>query len=312
MTTVLVATRDGCRVFSETGQAGLELAGGPVHDLAATGVRDALAIVHDTQVWTRQSPASGTAFGPATWQLIADTGRNLRALTFHRECIFAGGGDEPLLLRVSPNGTTIRLEGFDDVPGREQWFSQGPPLCIRAMTSTCDDSALLATVHVGGIPRSVDGGKTWAPTVPVMWDVHETRAHPHRPEVIASASAVGLLTSLDGGATWNVITEAAMDPPHALAVAMLPDEALFSIQDGPFAKRSQVWRWHVGDSRAELVRDGLPDWLEGRIDTHHIAANGERAALVDGAGNVWLSSEGSTGWHVIARNLRYTQAVLVL
>jgi hypothetical protein len=312
MTTVLVATRDGCRVFSETGQAGLELAGAPVHGLAAAGARGALAIVSSTQVWTRQTPGSGTAFGPASWQLIADTGRPLQSLTCHREGIFAGGGDEPFLLRVSSNGTTLRMEGFDEVPGREQWFSQGPPLGVRAMTSTCDDSVLLATVHVGGIPRSVDGGRTWASTIPVMWDAHETRAHPNRPEVIASASGAGLLVSLDSGATWKMITEGGMNPLHSLAVAVLPDEALFSIQDGPFAKRAQIWRWHIGDSKAEQVRDGLPEWLEGRIDTHHIAANGERAALVDGAGNVWLSGEGSRGWKVIARNLRYTQAVLVL
>jgi len=312
MTTVLVATRDGCRVFSETGQAGLELAGGPVQCLATAGIRSALAIVRGTQVWVRQSPASGTALGPATWQLIADTGRPLQSLTCHREGIFAGGGDEPFLLRVSTSGATVRMEGFDEVPGREQWFAQGPPLGVRAMTSTCDDSVLLATVHVGGLPRSVDGGKTWEPTVPVMWDVHEACAHPNRPEVIACAAAVGLLTSLDGGATWQVITEGGMNPPHSLAVAMLPDEALFSIQEGPFAKQAQIWRWHIGDRKAEQVRDGLPEWLEGRIDTHHIAANAERAALVDGAGNVWLSSEGSKGWQVIARNLRYTQAVLVL
>jgi len=308
MTAVLVATRDGCRVFSETGQAGLELAGAPVQALAATGIRNALAIVSSTQVWMRQSPASGTAFGPASWQLIADTGRNLQSLACHRDAIFAGGDDEPFLLRVSINGATARVESFDEVPGREQWHSQGPPLGIRALAATCDDSTLLATVHVGGIPRSNDGGKTWAPTVPVAWDVHETRAHPNRPEVIASASAAGFLISLDSGVTWNVISEG----NYALAVSMLADEALFSIQDGPFAQRAQIWRWHIGDSTAEPVRDGLPEWLEGKVDSHHIAANSERAALVDGAGNVWLSSEGSKGWQVIARNLRYTRAVLLL
>ena len=40
---------------------------------------------------------------------------------------------------------------------------------------------VLAAVHVGGIPRSTDGGETWAPTVPIEYDVHEVRIAPADP-----------------------------------------------------------------------------------------------------------------------------------
>ena len=62
-----------------------------------------------------------------------------------------------------------------------------------------DGSVLLANVHVGGIPRSTDGGVTWQPTIDVDSDVHEVRAHPHRSGVVMAAAAIGLCASRDGG-----------------------------------------------------------------------------------------------------------------
>jgi hypothetical protein len=53
----------------------------------------------------------------------------------------------------------------------------------------------------------------------------------------------------------------------SLAVAVLENEVLFSVQDGPFAKCSQVWRWRIGSKGLEAVRNGLPEWLEGKVDT---------------------------------------------
>jgi hypothetical protein len=92
---------------------------------------------------------------------------------------------------------------------------------------------------------------------------------------------------------------------------VLDDEALFSIQDGPFAKRSQVWRWRIGSARVEQVRDGLPEWLDGKVDTAHIAASCGQAAIVDGGGNLWLSRAGSRGWERIAAGLPYCYGLLM-
>jgi hypothetical protein len=108
-----------------------------------------------------------------------------------------------------------------------------------------------------------------------------------------------------------VISEG-LTPPHSLAVAMLDDDALFSVQDGPFAKHAQVWRWRIGAASAEPVRDGLPERLMGKIDTSHISACDNRAALVDGAGTVWLSTEGARGWQPIATGVQNVFGVLVI
>jgi len=102
-----------------------------------------------------------------------------------------------------------------------------------------------------------------------------------------------------------------LETKSSLAVAVLDKEAIFSIQDGPFARRSQVWRWRIGGERVEQVRDGLPEWLEGKVDTAHITARGGRAAIVDGGGNLWLSRAGSTGWERIASGLYAFGLVIV-
>jgi hypothetical protein len=73
----------------------------------------------------------------------------------------------------SPSNEVEHLTGFDHVPGRSEWIAHGPPLHVRSVTATANGGAILAAVHVGGIPRSTDGGVNWAPTIPIEFDVHE-------------------------------------------------------------------------------------------------------------------------------------------
>lgn len=298
---VLVATDTGCRVFTDAGERDLELPGQSVGALTSDVGDACLAIVDGQEIWRR------TAGG---WSRVATTSVFLESIVSSNGIIFAGSMAEAVVVRIAPSGQAERLAGFDIVPGRRQWFAEGPPLSVRALTATADGSAIMAAVHVGGIPRSTDAGLTWAPTVPIAFDVHEVRAHSSLPNVVAAAAAVGLCVSHDGGATWKVISEG-LELTNSLAVAVLDDEVLFSIQDGPFAKRSQLWRWRIGDTRVERVRDGLPEWLEGKVDTAHLAAGGGRAAVVDAGGNLWLASAGSTGFRRTATDLKHAVGLLI-
>ena len=182
---------------------------------------------------------------------------------------------------------------------------------VRSLTETTDGNALLAAVHVGGIPRSEDKGETWTPTIPVAFDVHEVRAYPSLSNIVAAAAAVGLCVSHDGGRNWDVFSDG-LELTYSLAVAVLENEVLFSIQDGPFAKRSQIWRWQIGGKGVDAIRDGLPEWLDGKVDTAQIAARCGRAAFVDGGGNLWLSKAGSHGWERIATDLPYAFGLLIV
>jgi hypothetical protein len=305
MVSVLVATKTGCRAFSEDVAERVELPGRLVWALVPEAGGSCLALV-DGKIWRRSAAAE--------WALVAETEGFMGAVVSAGGRIFGGSMMEAAVIRISASSKAERLSGFDAVSGRSEWFPQGPPLHIRALTATADGTALLAAVHVGGIPRSVDGGESWAPTIPVDYDVHEVRAHPSRP-VVAAAAAVGLCVSGDGGLTWRVIADGlkGLKAAESLAVAVLPDEVLFSVQEGgAFAKRSQVWRWRIGGETVEQVRDGLPEYLAGKVDTNHIAAGRGRAAILDGGGALWLSRQGSTGWERIAAGLPDAYGVAVL
>ena len=143
--------------------------------------------------------------------------------------------------------------------------------------------------------------------------MHEVCAHATLP-LVAAATALGLAISRDAGASWSLLDPGAngAEVSDSLAVAVLEEQVLFSVQDGPFAARSQLWRWQIGTDHVEPVRAGLPAWLEGKLDTAHVATDrGGRTALVDGGGTLWLSETGSRGWRVLARNLGPVSAVLL-
>ncbi len=296
MPVVLIATHSGCRVFEESGEIATELVGREVNFLELERGDSCLAIIEGREIWRRDVGGR--------WSLIGKSEMPVQSLTSLDSVVFAGGLDEAVMSRVGARGEVERLKGFDETPGREEWFAGGPPLGVRSLAVTSDGAAILAGVHVGGIPRSVDGGESWIPTIPVMFDVHEVCAHPSLPGLVAAACAVGLALSHDGGVSWRVHSEG-LDVPYSLAVAVLGDEVLFSVQDGPFASRSQIWRWRNGAERVEQVREGLPEWLDGKVDTGHIAAGAGRAAVVDGGVSLWISISGSTGWERIAGDLGY-------
>jgi len=303
MNGILVATGFGCRMFSRAGEAPTELPGRLVSALAPDIGGACLAVVDKQQIWRRS--ANGQ------WSQLATAGIGLQSILSVGGTLFCGAMEEPVMLRIPPGGEPERLKSFDHVPGRSEWRAGGPPLGVRSSTATADGAVILAAVHVGGIPRSADQGETWTPTIPIMFDVHEVCSHPALPNIVAAAAAVGLCVSRDAGRNWNVLSEG-LQLTNSLAAAALADEVLFSIQDGPFAKRSQLWRWRISGARVEQVRDGLPQWLHGKIDTAHIAAGAGQAAILDGGGNLWLSRAGSSGWQRLSTGLPYAFALLIL
>ena len=255
-----------------------------------------LAVIVAQEIWRRNVVGA--------WSQIGKAEISLQSLASLDGVVFAGGMNEAALLRVRGSGELECLKSFDATPGREEWFAGGPPLGVRSLAVTSNGAALLIGVHVGGIPRSVDWGASRTPSIPVMFDVREVRAHPSLPGFVAAACAVGLCLSDDCGVTWSALSSG-LDATTSLAVAVLEDEVLISIQDGPFASRSQIWRWRNGTEQIDPVRGGLPEWLDGKVDTEHIAAGAGRTAVVDGGGNLWLSRASSTGCQRIAGELGY-------
>src|SRR5271155_1519822 len=155
------------------------------------------------------------------------------------------------MLRLSARGGGFEpIDGFNNVAGRDAWFAGsaivngqvlGPPLGIRSVTANSNGSILFANVHVGGIPRSMDGGRTWQPTIDINSDVHEVRAHPADPDIVAAASAIGLCISRDAGATWTIEKEG-LHAPYCSALAFSGDDILVSASTDHFATQGRIYR----------------------------------------------------------------------
>jgi hypothetical protein len=308
---VLVATwRDGLFVVGET--IDRELRNQSVGALAPDGRGGALAIVNGRSLRRR---------GPdGVWSTIATTELDLACCVAVGDVIYVGS-DDAHVLRVGTDGELEQLGGFDVVAGRDTWYAGsalingrrvGPPLGIRSITATPDGAVILANVHVGGIPRSTDGGITWQPTIAIESDVHEVRAHPNRPGVVMAAAASGLCTSQDSGVTWNVEQEG-LHASYCSAVAFAGDDVLVSASVDHFAAQGAIYRRRVdGAGPLVAVAGGLPRWIEGIADTRCIATHGSAAALADRNGNLYMSADTGRSWWRRADGLPTPSSVLIV
>lgn len=309
--TVLVATWDDGLYAVAEATRDQELARQSVGALAPDGRGGALAIVGKHSL-RRRDPAG-------VWSTLLVSELDLACCMAIGDDIYVGT-DDARVLRALPGGRVEPLRSFDTVAGRDAWYAGtaridgrlvGPPLGVRSMTATLD-GVLLANVHVGGIPRSVDGGATWAPTIDIDSDVHEVRAHPSRAGVVMAASAVGLCTSRDGGATWQV-EQAGLHALHCSAVAFAGDDVLVSAATDPFAPQGAIYRRRVdGPGPLTLAGNGLPAWLDGRADTRCIAARGGAAAVCDSGGNLYVSADAGQTWSRRAGDIPTPSSVLIV
>ena len=297
MPTVLVATwRSGLFAVAERAfQA--ELPGQSVIGLARDSSGTALAIVGGKSLCRR------TAEGD--WHTIATGEVELACCVAAGADIYVGVRDAAQVLRVRDGGMLENLVGFDHVSGRDRWYAGaavidgrllGPPLGIRSMSATCDGKAVFANVHVGGIPRSTDGGVTWQPTIDIDSDVHQVCAHPTRPEIVIAATGTGLGLSRDGGETWTIEREG-LHAPYCSAVAFIGDDILVAASSDHFAPQGAIYRRPLDRSgHLSPVDGGLPQWLDGIADTGNIAVSGSTIAVADHGGKLYRSEDAGRSW----------------
>jgi hypothetical protein len=310
--TVLLATwRDGLFVIGEGGQSH-ELSNVPVRWVAPDGNGGALVIA---------GPNSLSARSPGgEWTTLALGDFELSCCMAAGDGVYVGTDDARMLRLNDANGVLEPIEAFDSVPGRDAWFAGsavidgqrvGPPLGIRSLTANSSGGILFANVHVGGIPRSIDGGKSWLPTIDVNSDVHEVCAHPMHPEIVVAAAAVGLCVSRDSGETWTIDTEG-LHATHCYAVAISGDDVLVSASEDPFAAPGRIYRRPLRpDGSLEAVEGGLPAWTQGMVDTHCIAAKGSFVALADKGGNLYGSDDFGRTWSTVRTGLPSPSSILI-
>jgi hypothetical protein len=310
--TILVATCDD-GLFAITGDGRTqEIANQRVRGLAPDGHGGALAIVGRHSL-RRRAPSG-------EWATVATSKFELSCCMAVRDAIYVGTDDARMLRLSHGSGGLDPIDGFDNIAGRDAWFAGsaivngqrvGPPLGIRSVAANSSGSVLFANVHVGGIPRSMDGGRTWQPTIDINSDVHEVCAHHADPDIVVAASAIGLCISRDAGATWTIERDG-LHAPYCSAVAFSGDDILVSASTNHFATRGRIYRRPVRpDGDTVAVENGLPTWFNGIADTGCIATNGSTIVLVDRAGTLYLSTECGLAWSRSSSDLPTPSSVLI-
>jgi hypothetical protein len=192
MPTILVATRDGLHTFDRGGSAGtVHHAGRSVTALGRAG-SGLWAIVEDVEVWHQVD---------AEWVHVADLEGVEGTCIVDVEGGPLVGTSEARLFRIVGDGLEP-IDAFDRAEGRSTWYTPwGGPPATRSISEWDDD--VYVNVHVGGILRTDDGGKTWTPTIDIEADVHQVTT---AEGLVLAACAGGLAVSTDRGETWAVGT----------------------------------------------------------------------------------------------------------
>jgi len=295
-----------------TSQGLFALAGGDPRPDPSFGPREVSALaVRDGGVWAVAERRVIARRDPeGAWVDVTRSDEfDLACLAPTSHGVFAGTDEAHLLRLVGDDGPLAPVEAFGTVEGRDTWFTPwgGPP----AVRSIAQDLAgrLHANVHVGGIPRSVDAGASWEPTIDIDADVHQVVAHPTEPDVVLAAGAVGLAVSVDGGSSWRIEREG-LHATYARAVAVAGDRILLSVSNGPRGGRGAVYRTALEPgSTFERCTEGLPEWFDGNIDSGWLDARGSEVAFGTADGEVFVSDDAGGRWTRAATDLPSIRAL---
>ena len=192
------------------------------------------------------------------------------------------------LLRLGPTGLT-RIEAFETMPGRDEWYTPwgGPPE-IRSLACTADNVLLRQRARRWHRRAPTTPAASWTPD-----DRHPLRRPPgaidlgsRRPRGRGRGRRL-LPLATTAASTWRVLAEG-LHATYCRAVAV-PDEAiLVSASEGPRGKRAAIYRTSIhGDTPFERVTD----WIDGNVDTAaldgarrpgRVRHRGRRGLAVDG------------------------------
>ena len=297
MAIIVVGTASGVEVVDDgVGR----LSGRSCTALAVEGMH-LWAVVDDTTVMR------GSTNGD--WAPLATIeGRRARCLLPQGGGLYVGT-DEAHLLRLT-DGTVEPVGSFDDVEGRENWYTPwGGPPDTRSMSAS--HGTVYANVHVGGIVRSTDEGQSWEPTIDIDADVHQVLAHPESAGLVFASTAWGLARSDNGGADWSFHDEG-LHASYSRAVAVSGETLLVSASTGPRGGTAALYRRPLqGNEPFEKCQGGLPEWFPGNIDTHCLAASGSTVVFGAEGGDVFRSEDEGRSWEKAASGLPAIRAIVL-
>lgn len=255
------------------------------------------------------------------WQIQSD--RNGR--------IFCGV--EPSALFISDdNGKSWNLcEGLWNHPHRAEWQPGGGGLCLHTIL-LLDENTWVLGMSTGGVYRTEDGGKTWAPhnqkiIAPFMPDpeppefgqcVHKIAFHASMPERMLLQHHWGVYRSDDKGKNWVNIGEGKLPTDFGFACVMNAANTGFiiPIKADQFRffpdKKMRVYRTQDGGDTWHPLSNGLPqEDVYDCVLRDNMAVKDETVAFGTTGGQVFVSEDNGESWVNIASHLPRVDCVRV-
>lgn len=241
-------------------------------------------------------------------------------------------GTEPgAIFRSNDGGETFELErGLWDHPHRAEWNEgYGGQAFHTILPHPSDPDRVVAAISTGGVYRTDDGGKSWAPAnrgikaeffpgernYPEFGQcVHKVSRSAGDPDRLFLQNHGGVYRSVDGGGSWEDI---APGLPSEFGFPMVSDPHdagtiyAFPLADAggrwPVDGKARVWRSRdAGDSWEQLGEGTLPDdYFVAVMRDAMCADTHDPAGIYFGGRNgvVHASVDGGDSWTEIVRDL---------
>jgi hypothetical protein len=293
MVRALIGTSDGIYLLNDGDLQPLGLDGQRVSAVYAVrsngGMERMLAGTYEDGLYASEDDGK-------SWERVTDgfTAPCLR--TIDTDLLDSGAilaGTEPGRIFRSRDGgrTWAELDGIRDIPRHEDWFLPYSPRAgaVRNVYSPPGSSnRLLASVEVGGLLDSTDGGETWTCSrVTVDTDIHYITGHPQNGSLLFAALGYagieresedpdnrkrgGVARSRDAGKTWEKLfgdyTRAVIIPPNKTDIIIAAPSPNVGRTGRIEVSRDEGETW-------ELASDGIDVPMEDQVEVFVAAPDG--------------------------------------
>jgi hypothetical protein len=259
-----------------------------------------------------RSTDGGGAWLPANTGLTASAFRCITPDPLHPGAILAG--TEPgRIFRSEDGGATWReLTGITRIEGHTQWFLPYSPRAgaVRNIYAPPDSTShLFASVEVGGLLTSDDGGETWT-CEPVIEDddIHFITGHPHQPDLLYAALGYaalphhrnddaprrfgGIARSRDGGVTWQKLES---DYTRAVLVPPTRSDLVLAAPAPQVGRNGRIVVSADGGETWEPASAGLDTPMPDMVEVFAAAPDGTVWAVGSG-GRLLVATPGEWAW----------------
>jgi photosystem II stability/assembly factor-like uncharacterized protein len=320
---VLVGTTDGIAVIARDG-TGWRVAHRALTDKHISAImtepQSGLTFAGAFHGSIHVSPDNGKTWEPRDGGLTENDIYSLASRRINgRVRLFAG--TEPAHLFVSDDLGLhwTEIPSLRSVPSVPKWSFPAPPHVGHVKHINFDPvnpSTIYASVEVGGLLRSKDGGERWEEFPGLYEDVHRLMIHPTKPNFLYAVTGRGLYVGPDGGAKWEQWTRREDEIggyPDGFVFRPSDPTTMFmtAAHDAPGTWRTthfagaRISRSKDGGRSWKILKNGLPDRLQGSIEAFCLEEAGNSTAIFAAttSGEVFFSADLGEHWEKIITGL---------